>query len=201
MDAFTAREALRQVRRAINEFRDERRAGLVQARNRLLRTVTLTGLMTFLLVGLAALVEADHQHLIAGTVFYLIGAIIGLFNQLYLDANTETATEDYGLATARLLYTPLLSGLAALGGVLIIPALSVLVNSSTGAIDQQALAVPALGDIFNLNKRPFGPVLAAIFGLSPVILISRLQQEAERYKADLRSSEPSSQRPVVPPPP
>jgi hypothetical protein len=198
-DEFAAREVLRQVRRAINKFRDERRTGIVRARNRLLRTVTLTGFVTFLLVGLAAYTHVAHAHLIAGATFYLVGAIVGLVNQLYLDARTEAATEDYGLSVVRLLYTPTISGLAALGGVLIIPALSVVVNSSTPGEVGHALNVPALAEIFDLQKRPFGPVLAAIFGMSPAVLISRLQQESERYKAELKSSEASSQRPAVPP--
>jgi hypothetical protein len=197
-DEFAARDVLREVRRAINEFRDERRTGIVRARNRLLRTVTLTGLVTFLLVALATLTGAKTHHLIAGATFFLVGAIVGLFNQLYLDARTEAATEDYGLATVRLLHTPLISGLAALGAVLIIPALSVVVNSSNPGEARHALAVPGLTEIFDLGVRPFGLVLAAIFGMSPVVLISRLQQEAERYKAELKSSEASSQRPAVP---
>jgi hypothetical protein len=110
---------------------------------------------------------------------------VGLFNQLYLDANTELVSEDYGLATARLVHTPLSSGLAALGGILIIPMLSLLVNDS-GAIEDTL--VPTVVSIFDLDKRPFGLVLAAIFGLSPTVLIARLQQEAEKYKADLKSS-------------
>jgi len=32
-------------------------------------------------------------------------------------------------------------------------------------------------------------VLAAVFGLTPSALISRLQSEAEKYKSDLKSSE------------
>ena len=65
--------------------------------------------------------------------------------------------------------------------------LSSLVNSGTA----QGLSpvLPHLGNIFNLDDRPFGLVLAAIFGLSPTVLISRLQQEAEKYKADLKSTE------------
>ncbi len=76
--------------------------------------------------------------------YFLIGAPVGLFNRLYLDASTETAVEDYGLSAARLLHTPLLCG------------------------------------------------LAAVFGLTPSALISRLQSEAEKYKSDLKSSEEPS---------
>ena len=187
MDVVMAREMLRQVRRAINEFRDDQRRGLVRARNRLIHTITLTQLVSFALVAFAVLVHVPSWNLITAIAFYLVGATVGLFNRLYLDANTETAIEDYGLSTVRLLHTPLISGLAALGGVLIIPMLSVLVNSNSGQGLSQA--VPLLGNIFNLNDRPFGIVIAAIFGFSPAVLISRLQQEAEKYKADLKSTE------------
>jgi hypothetical protein len=186
-DVVMAREMLCQVRRAINEFRDEQRRGLVRAGNQLLSTIMLTQLVGLALLAFAVLVHAPVTNLIAAITFYLVGATVGLFNRLYLDANIETAIEDYGLARVRLWHTPLISGLAALGGVLIIPMLSVLVNSGTA----QGLSpvLPHLGNIFNLDDRPFGLVLAAIFGLSPTVLISRLQQEAEKYKADLKSTE------------
>ncbi len=209
---------LRHVRRTINEFRDERRTGIVRARNRLFRTLTLTGLMIFLAVALAALALPDTlpekpnvpfiAPFIAGATFFLLGSIVGVFNQLYLDAGTEVATEDYGLALVRLLHTPMISGLAALLSVAIIPILSAtvdssMVNSSTppelgsDAIFKSLMVnptVPGLGAIFNLPLKPFSLVLAAIFGMSPVVLIGRLQQEANRYKADLKSSEASSSR-------
>src|SRR5215831_2309471 len=114
------RERLRYVRRLINEFRDERWFGLVQARNRLLKTVVLTEGIGFALAALAVVANAPAKSLSAATAFFLVGAVVGLFNQLYLDASTEIATEDYGLATARLLHTPLFSGLAVLGGVVLI---------------------------------------------------------------------------------
>jgi hypothetical protein len=56
------------------------------------------------------------------------------------------------------------------------------------AAQELVVPLPSLIDIFDLDKKPFGLVLAAIFGLSPTALLSRLQQEAEKYKADLKSS-------------
>ena len=203
-EQFLAREKLRRVRQTINEFRDERRLGLVQARNRLMRTVTLTGYMGFLLVALPILVQVHRDRLTAAVAFYLVGAIIGLFNRLYLDAGTEVATEDYGLATARLLHTPLFSGLAALGGALIIPLLSGMASQAM----TQAPSTPAgtsvgltLTNLLDLSDRPFGLVFAALFGLSPAVLLSRLQQEAEQYKTDLKTSAAPNNRAAVSPPP
>ena len=183
------RETLRYVRRAINEFRDERWFGLVQARNRLLKTVTLTGGICFALTVVAVMAGAAPLQLTAAAAFFLVGAMVGLFNQLRLNAEAETATEDYGLTTARLLHTPLFSGLAALGGILVMPLLSSLVNGPPPETST------TLVNTFQLT--PSALILAVIFGLSPTAVLSRLQQEAERYKTDLRKSEAGTQAPVA----
>ena len=176
------------VRRLLNEFRDERRTGLVRARNQLLTTVTLTTFVIFALLAAAVLVEVSALRLVEGTLFFLVGAVIGLFSRLALDIGARISTEDFGLATARLLHTPMVSGLAALGGVLIIPLLASVASSNTSG---------SLGDIFNMSKTPFGIVLAAIFGVSPAALISRLQQEAEQYKTDLKSTGATTSGPTA----
>jgi hypothetical protein len=160
----------------------------VQVRNQLLKTVALTGCVCFSLVALAVLTEVAFIHLAMGIAFFLVGAIVGLFNQLRLDASAETATEDYGLATARLVHTPLFSGLAALVGVLVIPLLSLLAN---GVAAKESTPLPSLGDLF--GPSPVSFLLAVVFGLSPTVLLNRLQKEAEQYKADLKSSESLSQ--------
>jgi hypothetical protein len=187
-DDMIARRMVRQVRRAINEYRDDRRLALVRARNQLLGTIILTALVTYQLVVLAILAGAPRPAFISAIAFFLVGATVGLFNRLYLDASTETAVEDYGLAAARLLHTPVLCGLAALGGALIVPLLSVQINPT---IDTNAatIAAPTLAGIFDIAQRPFALVLAAVFGLTPSALISRLQNEAEKYKSDLKNSE------------
>jgi uncharacterized membrane protein len=190
-DADVARRIVAQVRRAINEYRDERRYALVRARNQLLRTIFLAGMVTYALLVFALLVPVGRDAIISAVSFFLVGAVVGLFNRLYLDAAVETAVEDYGLSVARLLHTPLLCGLAALGGSLIIPLLSVQINPTPGSIvaGQQTILTPTLESIFNVAQRPFSLVLAAVFGLTPSALISRLQNEAEKYKSDLKSSQ------------
>lgn len=110
-DERFARELLREVHHAINDFRDECRLGLVRARNQLLRTVFATSTVAFLLLALAISVSVPPHTVIAATSFFLVGAVVGLFNRLYLDASAQTAVEDYGLSVARLLHTPLFSGL------------------------------------------------------------------------------------------
>jgi len=44
----------------------------------------------------------------------------------------------------------------------------------------------------NLSSNPFAIVLAAVFGLSPTILISSLQAQADKYKGALQSTAPHS---------
>jgi len=185
-----ARETIRQVRYSIHKFRDESRLGLVRARNQLLRTIFAALLACYALLALVVAVRVPSVNLIAGISFFLVGVLVGLFNRLYLDASTQTAVEDYGLSVARLMYTPLVSGIAALGGVLIVPMLSALVNPGTTTnVNTLNSVVPALGEIFHVTNRPFGLVIAAVFGLSPATLLSRLQQEAEQYKNGLKSTE------------
>lgn len=47
---------------------------------------------------------------------------------------------------------------------------------------------PRLRQIFNLDTNRFGLVIAGLFGLTPGLLVERLQGLASRYKADLRST-------------
>ena len=52
-----------------------------------------------------------------------------------------------------------------------------------------ATSVRPLEDIFDLRKNLIGLLVAAVFGLTPGLLFDRLQQQSEKYKADLKSSE------------
>ncbi len=182
-----ARAVLREIRRSINDFRDDCREGLVRGRNRLYAAVLLTGLTTYGLLGLAVASNATRDEVVAGTAFYLVGGIVGLFNQLRSASAADTITEeDYGLSLARLLHTPLFSGLAAVGGV-VVTSLTVAVIP-TGANDR-ADQLPTLWQIFDLTENRAGLVVAAVFGLAPSLLISRLHGQVEKYKTDLKSSE------------
>lgn len=77
-----ARVVLRDIRHVVNEYRDDRRVGLVRTRNNLLWTGTVTGLVGFLLLALAILREVEETAVVAAMVFFLVGATVGLFNQL-----------------------------------------------------------------------------------------------------------------------
>lgn len=177
-----ARAVLRVVRHTINRFRDDRRDGLVRARNRLVRALLFTGLTSYLLLVLAIRMQSEVEppEVVAGTAFYLVGAIVGLFARLRTEARSDHAIEDFGLSTARLIHTPLLSGLAAIGGVALVVTLT----------EEGQWSAVTMSDIFSLS--PYTLILAAVFGLTPGLLIDRLKQQTDEYKTDLRSSEATS---------
>jgi hypothetical protein len=122
-----ARSILREVRRNINEFRDDRWDGLVRARNHLLEAVIFTGLTMYLIVALAIIMHVPRASILAASVFFLVGSLVGFFKRLSDESTANVHSEDdYGLSRARLIHTPLFSGLAAVGGVIIfafVPAL------------------------------------------------------------------------------
>ncbi len=189
--------------------------------------VTFTaGLITCALLTFAIIERASSDAIIAACAFFLVGAAVGLINRLYLDGQDTSGVEDYGFTRARLMQTPLLSGMAALGGALLAALLPLLLNVSltqpaangattasfasgppvTGTIGAAtpaaitalpaATAVPRaaasasqrLDDIFSLDRYPAALLLAAVFGLTPGLLINRLSQQAATYKSEIKSS-------------
>ena len=185
------RAVLVAVRRSINDFRDQRRAGLVRARNHLLATMAATGLATYVFLGIAFLMQAQVSAIVAFSAFYLTGAVVGLFRQLQA-ASTRyaVAEDDFGLSYARLLHAPLFSGLAAVAGVMLTALASqlMLANGTTGG-STSPVTIPSLDQVFSLSTNQGGLLFAAMFGLVPNLFIARLQLRAESYKDDLRSSE------------
>jgi hypothetical protein len=173
-----ARAALVQVRSAIDEFRDSRREGLVRGRNRLFATVIFAGITGCVLLFVAILSGAPKTAIAAAAAFYLVGGVVGLVKQLQTAASVDTvAQEDYGLGVVRLIQTPLFSGLAGVAGV-------VLVQLAQGQTQSQF----SLAETFNLSMNPYGLVAAGIFGLTPALLLSSLQQRADQFRTDLSKS-------------
>lgn len=111
----------------------------------------------------------------------MVGAVMGLFGRIYRESQISTAFDDYGLSVTRLVATPLLSGLAGIGGVFLFSSLlSQPIASSTNA----TLSVES---IFALSRPEF-IIAAAIFGLAPNLIIRGLQEKSEKYISALRSS-------------
>ena len=180
-----AREALREVRHAINEYRDDRYDGLIRARNRLVWTMLAVGVTTYLLLSLALVAGTAVPYIQTVAVFYLVGAVVGLFNRLRIEAGQTSAVEDFGLSQARLVVTPLVSGLAAVAGVYLVAALPALLPTGTAGSEP----TPPLTTVFDLAANPMGLVYAAIFGLAPGTLTSRLAAASNRLERDLQSTE------------
>jgi hypothetical protein len=108
--------------------------------------------------------------------------------------------DDYGFAYARLVSAPLISGLGAIAGVvltakILLPTTDVVAAPAavddSGKVTNVAPAVrqPAsLHDIFDIALNPSGLVVAAVFGLTPGLVLDRLQKQAEQYKTDIQKS-------------
>jgi hypothetical protein len=187
LDDRASRAVLREVRFAVNDFRDDAFDGLVRQRNRLWRTILATGLVTYALLALGVLARAPTEQLQIASAFFLTGAIVGMFNQLRIAGSAKSAIEDFGLSEALLVQVPVVSGLAALAGVVL-----------TGILSPAALATA--GDVINAPtlKEIFGPetfaaylLVAAVFGLSPALLVDRLRKETRELQNDIASSEPT----------
>ncbi|HEX6480742.1 MAG TPA: hypothetical protein VF043_18030 [Ktedonobacteraceae bacterium] len=172
------RSILREVRQALNEFRDDRWEGIVRVRNQFVCTMILTGLILYVLLQFTILAGVAQAAMITATAFYLVGALVGLFGRLYNESQTSKSIDDYRLALARTVATPMFSGLAAVGGVLLTQKLT------------------SLGDIFDPKNILSGLIVAAVFGLTPNLLIGVLQKQSEQYKTDLKSTAASQSEDV-----
>ncbi len=179
-----ARVTLREIRRALNEFRDNQWLGIINARNHLIAAIFVTGLVTFALLSIAILslplvsgsLQAIRAPLLAAVVFYIVGAIGGLFGTIYRETTANSAEDDYGLTLARLTGTPLISGLAGIGGVFIY---------STIVLQLASSASITLSATFALDRLDF-LIAAALFGYAPNLLIKGLQ--FNKYVSALQSS-------------
>ena len=229
----SARGVIRAVRSAINDFRDGARSGTVRARNRLAAVTFCTCILILIVTALAVTIAAPKASVEATVVYFLVGDIVACFGLLNTLANVDFAVEDYGLSNVRLAIRLLTSGLAAVGGVVIVAMLAPLATavvsgpqstapapSTTSVISPTPITTratgfpgpaarvtvthtptptsgsvpgtvttPSLQDILNLQQHPFSFVIAAIFGLTPTLLLDRLLQQTEQYKTDIKSSQ------------
>src|SRR5713101_6408897 len=134
-------------------------------------TAFLTAFFTYILVIIAILAHVPAMNTLDAMVFYFLGAIVGLFGRLFDERNADTVMDDYGLSMARIIVTPLISGLAALVGVLFVTTSSTLYTIYTITIQ-------------NL-------VLAAVLGFAPNILINNLRSKSEAIKGQINSASPA----------
>jgi hypothetical protein len=167
-------QAVRQARHALNTYQDSLRSTLIRARNYLSASIALVGFVTYLLLCLAILLVQSRIMIIAAIAYYMIGVTAGLFGRFYNEANVDNVPSDYGLFLSRLIATPLLSGLSAIGGVFLATTIG--------------KAPPELNTIFQLPLSIEYVIAAAGFGLAPNLIITTFQLRTQKYAADLQSS-------------
>lgn len=172
-----ARAMLYSIRRELNKFRDMSWLGIMKQRNQLAQTIFLTGIVTYFLLCLSLVTNIHRDVLISATVFYSVAALVGLFDRFYRESQVESkimSVDDYGLSMARLIAVPLLSGLAGIGGVLVTMGLIALAGKQDATLES----------VFATDLRNL--LIAAIFGLTPNLLIKNLQQSAEKFASNLQ---------------
>jgi hypothetical protein len=181
-----ARNVAPQVRYVLDHYRLSLWICVLQARNRLLASIIFTSFTVYVLLWLSIAANASKEAIIAATGLYFTGATIGLFNRLYADWKTriDSTESDYNLAIYELLGVPLLSGVAAVLGVLLTSAASL---GQAGATSNIGLA-----DIFEFIRHPLNLVTATVFGLTPGLVLDRMNGKATAKK-DLKSMEPHEQ--------
>jgi hypothetical protein len=189
-----ARAELALVRQEVNDYRDSRRDGIVRARGRLTRTLVFSGLTAYLLLVLAILCAVEPRMMAVASAYYLVAAVVGLFALLREEGKLDSAVEDYGLSATRMLHVPLVSGLAGVAGVVFIAAIPPVIAAVAGQAPdtESALLIRAVFDVEGIAGRL---VTAAVFGLTPGLLIDSLHAQAERLKNDLKFSEATDGKP------
>nr|HRC63379.1 hypothetical protein [Dehalococcoidia bacterium] len=157
--------------------------------------------------------DIKHETLLYAAVLFAIGATVGVFARLLIQSEVGSDVEDYGLYMARVAQTVVASGVAALLGVVItVYGVAAINNSdvvpapatspapaaaapSTSTPAPTALASSAnnvrLESVFSFEEYPLAILLAAIFGLSPTLLLKRLEDATTRLKLDIKSIESS----------
>lgn len=182
-----ARVTLHEIRRALNEFRDNQRLGIVSIRNQLMASIFVTGFVTYALLCTVVLatvhanstVQPERTAILAAVVFYIVGAMAGLFGRIYTQSKANAGGDDYGLSIVRLISTPLISGLAGIGGAFLYSMLILQVIPGSSI---------SLLSIFNINRLDY-LIAAAVFGYAPNLLMKGLQ--SNKYVSALESSQTS----------
>jgi hypothetical protein len=165
-EVSAARAAIRKVWHTLNEYRDDRWDSMRAARNQLLLAAGLVGLAAYAGTWLAIGTQVPREAMIGAAALALLGAMVGTFGQLIAQTRTSSVADDYGLSVAKMVVTPVTAGLAAVLGVLVVGA----IQAGTGNLfDPAEILSTGIGSVGNM-------VWAAVFGLTPGLLIERIKQ-------------------------
>lgn len=188
-----ARSVLRDVRNRVNEYRDNNWDGIIRTKGRLLDCLLITGVVVLAFVALLLVARPDAKQVLGGTIYFLVGAMVAVFNQLRTQSALDNAVEDYGLGLARLVIVPVVAGVAALLGVVVLAELHVQVNGIAVSPGGPQSGDISLGTLFTLtDTNVAGLLAAAIFGLTPGLLIDYLSNSTKKLQDGLKSSEPTN---------
>jgi hypothetical protein len=185
------RESAYRIHHEQNDAWDE----IVNLRNWHVTALSLAAVVAYAIVALIVLQPVDRTSvMIAAVAFFFVGAIVGVFNELWATSRRKKGTVfDYGLAATRLAATPILSGIAAVIGVLLFNyAGSVLLVTGTAAPSGSAVSIPSLASIFSLSHNPMGLVVAAIFGFAPGLVLKQLKALSDGYEKQIQNLSPSN---------
>jgi hypothetical protein len=139
-----------------NQYEDDQRMHFVRKAHRLWWGFALLELLT---VGLLALIVYQHEPtplplpfpmfdpVFGGIVVYLTGALVGVFNWAFQESNTSRSVEDYGLFRAELFVSMGLSGIAAVGGVLVTVMLAGTLEASVVQPRSDVTPAPVTGTV------------------------------------------------------
>jgi hypothetical protein len=186
------RGVVAQIQTLIDSSKTDRYAGFVRARNMLLASCTMTAIALYGIfwLGIVALPTTVSRPILTSALFFTtIGALVGLFQLLYAESQSETGVDDYGLSVARLVVAPQLAALAALVGVVLTSlATSTLSGSPTAPVSMPG----SIADALNQIRNPANVLVAVAFALSPGLVFSRFRQTIEQSKRDLSKSSSAS---------
>jgi hypothetical protein len=182
-DDLSARADLVLVRHAINRWREDQWAKLVGARNLTMLAAAIAGVIAY--VGLLSVVvwHIDPKALQVATAFIITGALISLLHQVTVVGLSDSAVEDFGQATARLLAATFVSGLIALLGIIVLQGMGLTING----VSMNA-PFSRWRQTFDWTQNKSGFFWAAIFGLAPSLLFQMLQAQIDTIKTSLESS-------------
>lgn len=169
---------LREIREAVDDYRDGCFEEMVRGRADLDHASALLGITAWALLGLAIALGAPMWAIGSVAAFYLIGVGAGLFTQLNGNEVSRSVEDISGYGRAQVRQTVLVSGLAAVAGVIL-----------TSVSGQVATSGAQAGNILDaLSPTPAQFLIAAFFGFTPSVLIDRLNAWAKVNIADLTST-------------